>query len=86
MPLVVKVLQVEIVSERFSLLNIFARPAGLTFWWPAVEVDVYNVAKYVYGSKKQLYFKPLRTIVETLKEKVGLLCPECFDTPTTPSP
>lgn len=44
MPVVMQVLQVEVGSEWFSLLNTFARLVGLAFWWPEPDVDWYDAS------------------------------------------
>lgn len=79
MPVVVKVLQVEVGSKRFSLVNTFARLVGLTFWWPEPNVDGFAALKCVHGSGRQLYFKDPFTLAETFIENFELLCSKCSD-------
>lgn len=76
---VMKILQVEIGLNRFSLLNTFDRLVGLTFCWREIDVDGYDAVKHGQGFESQLYFKILCTLDETTIEKVGLLCSKCSD-------
>lgn len=47
MPVVMKVLQVEVVPERFSSQNTFGRLVGLIFLWSKPDVDGHKAVIYV---------------------------------------
>lgn len=68
MPVLMKVLHVDVGSKRISFLRGFAKLFGLEFWLLELDVDVYKTVKRVHEFELRRHFGDLCKLHDTIIE------------------